>query len=199
MSETLANLKPNEKNPRKISDKQLEMLKKSLEKFGDLSGVIVNRVSGNIVSGHQRHKVLPPDAEIVIEKRFDPPTKYGTSAHGHILIDGERFAYREISVDAVTEKAINLACNQHGGEFDLRAVADWVMELDAANVDLDLLGFTNEELANLMAPVHPATDTEEVNFDGKYRLEIEFKNEEEQAQAFTLLSEQGYAVKIVNI
>lgn len=155
MTETLSSLKPNPENPRKIEPKQLEMLKKSLEQFGDLSGVIVNRVSGNIVSGHQRHKVLPPDAEIVIEKRFDPPTKYGTSAHGHILIDGERFAYREISVDAVTEKAINLACNQHGGEFDLRAVADWVMELDAANVDLDLLGFTNEELANIMAPVHP--------------------------------------------
>lgn len=157
MSEKLSSLQANPKNPRKISDKQLEMLKKSLEQFGDLSGILVNRVTGNIVSGHQRHKVLPPDAEIVIEKRFDPPTKYGTSAHGHILIDGERFAYREISVDAVSEKAINLAANQHGGEFDLRAVADWIMELDQANVDLDLIGFTNEELTNIMAPIHPTS------------------------------------------
>lgn len=115
----------------------------------------MNKASGNLVSGHQRFKVLPPDSEIVIEKRFDQPTKYGTVAQGHILIDGERFAYREISVDDVTEKAMNLAANQHGGEFDLRAVADWIMELDQANVDLDLLGFTNEELANIMAPIHP--------------------------------------------
>jgi len=157
MTETLSSLKPNPSNPRKIEPKQLEMLKKSLEKFGDLSGIIVNKASGNIISGHQRNKVLPPDAEIVIEKRFDQPTKYGTVATGHILIDGERFAYREVSVDDVTEKAMNLAANQHGGEFDLRAVADWIMELDAANLDLDLIGFTNEELANIMAPVHPTS------------------------------------------
>jgi len=36
-------LKPAGYNPRKITDKKLEMLKKSLEEFGDLSGIIFNR------------------------------------------------------------------------------------------------------------------------------------------------------------
>jgi hypothetical protein len=151
----LSDLQANPENPRNISDAQLSMLKKSLEKFGDLSGVVVNETSGNIISGHQRTKVLPPGAEIVIENTLESPSSCGTIATGYILIDGERFSYRRVRVDDTMEKAMNLAANQHGGEFDLSKVAQWVLELDQQNVDLDLLGFSNEELDRIMAPIHP--------------------------------------------
>jgi len=36
----LSDLKPAAYNPRKITDEQLEMLKKSFKKFGDLSGIV---------------------------------------------------------------------------------------------------------------------------------------------------------------
>jgi len=43
-------------NPRTITDEQLKMLNKSLQTFGDLSGIVYNRRTGNLVGGHQRLK-----------------------------------------------------------------------------------------------------------------------------------------------
>ena len=60
----LTDLKSAGYNPRTITDEQLGWLKKSLEEFGDLSGIVFNRRTGNTVGGHQRLKCLPPDAKI---------------------------------------------------------------------------------------------------------------------------------------
>lgn len=88
-----------------------------------------------------------------IDRRFDAPTKTGTVAEGWIEINGERHKYREVDVDPQTEKAMNLAANKHGGDFDMKAVTDWLLELDSHNYDLSTVGFTHEELENIMAPV----------------------------------------------
>ena len=53
-------LKPSEYNPRTLSDKQHEDIKKSLERFGFVDPVIVNKHKDRhniIVGGHQRVKV----------------------------------------------------------------------------------------------------------------------------------------------
>ena len=47
-------LKPASYNPRKISKKAFEGLEVSLKKFGDISGIVWNKRTGNLVSGHQR-------------------------------------------------------------------------------------------------------------------------------------------------
>lgn len=161
----LDELTPNPNNPRKITDEKLEMLKKSLGEFGDLSGIIFNVRSKQLVGGHQRVKALPPDAEIKIELRHDVPTKTGTVAEGFALIDGERFKYREVDWDEIREKAANIAANKHGGEWDLPKLSEWLIELDHHNVDFDLVGFTSEELENFMVPVEkvpPGSDEDSV-------------------------------------
>lgn len=150
----LAELKANPKNPRKISDEKLKMLKKSLEEFGDLSGIIFNRRTKRLAGGHQRIKVLPQDAEITIEKTFKEPTRSGTTAKGTVLIDGEGFVYREVDWDENKEKAANIAANKHGGEWEIPLLAEMILELDHANFPLDLTGFDDKELADLLAPVH---------------------------------------------
>lgn len=147
----LEDLKPNPANPRKITDVKLEMLRKSIAEFGDLSGVIFNRATGQLLGGHQRLKVLPPDAEIV-RHELSEPSPTGTVATGHIMINGERFNYREVSWDENREKAANIAANQHGGEWDYPLLTDWVNDLDAANIDIDLLGFDHGELTRMLAP-----------------------------------------------
>lgn len=151
----LNNLKANPKNPRKISKEQKEMLALSLKKFGDLGGIIFNRASQQLVGGHQRINAMKdgPTPDVTIERKFDTPTRTGTVAEGFIMIDGERFSYREVEWDEQTEKAANIAANQHGGEFDLPQLREWILELDHQNFDLDYIGFTEKELANLMAPV----------------------------------------------
>lgn len=148
----LQDLKPNPKNPRKISKEKLEMLKKSLDEFGDLSGIIFNEQLGYLTGGHQRGKVLPPDAEVVIEQSYNPPSRTGTTAEGYVLIDGERFKYRQVSWDKVKDDAANLAANKHGGEFDLPLLREILLDLDAHNVDMELTGFDKVELEKIIAP-----------------------------------------------
>ena len=86
----IKDLKPNPKNPRKISAEKLDMLEYSMEMFGDISGIIFNRRSGQLEGGHQRGKIIPKDAEIVIEQSYEIPTKTGTVAEGYVLYKGDR-------------------------------------------------------------------------------------------------------------
>lgn len=185
----LKDLRPNARNPRKITDEKLKMLKKSLDVFGDLSGIVFNRKSGQIISGHQRQKVLPAEAKIIIEKKYDKPTKKFTVAEGYIMIDGEKYKYREVMMDEVTEKAANLAANKHGGEFEFPAVADLLLALDAADFDMDLTGYDHEEIENLMAPIGDDKEISKENLDGEeFSLIIVCKNQNVQSALFEELS-----------
>src|SRR5271165_7331278 len=121
----LSELSPNPNNPRKITDKKKEMLKKALAKFGDISGIVYNQKSKQLVGGHQRKEVFGPDAVITIVKKYPKPTRAGTKAEGYITIKGERFSYREVWWDDVTEKAANIAANKGAGEWDKEILGNW--------------------------------------------------------------------------
>lgn len=54
----LSELKPAPYNPREISTEALSGLRQSLEKFGLVDLLVVNRRNMRIVSGHQRYKIL---------------------------------------------------------------------------------------------------------------------------------------------
>lgn len=54
----LADLKPAEYNPRRMSDEAFEGLGHSISRFGMLAHIVWNKRSGNIVGGHQRYKHL---------------------------------------------------------------------------------------------------------------------------------------------
>lgn len=148
-------------NPRKISDDQLSSLKKSYETFGPLHGFIYNRSTNRLVGGHQTKKVIPPDAQVTILKRFDTPTEKGTVAFGYVEYGNEIIPYREVLVDEPTEMAMNLAANKHGGDWDFALLPDAITLIDSANLDLSLTGFSPEELSDIMAPVRAPIEGED--------------------------------------
>lgn len=132
----LSDLAPHPQNPRTITDEKLKQLGKSLKEFGDLSGIVFNKKTKHLIGGHQRLKEFPPDTEVtMIDKE-----------NGFFIIDGKRYSYREVSWNEVTEKAANIAANRHGGEWDLPKLSDWLLELDAANFNMDLVGYSENEL-----------------------------------------------------
>lgn len=153
MGSNLKDLSPNPRNPRRISDEKLGMLKKSILEFGDLGGIVFNETTGRLIGGHQRQKVLPETAEIEIEKQYHEPTRTGTVAEGYVSVDGERYSFRKVRWPEEREKAANIAANKHGGEWELPILSEWLLELDAMNMDMDLTGFDSLELENMMAPV----------------------------------------------
>lgn len=166
---SLAQLAGNPKNPRRVSDKKLEMLKKAIAEFGDLSCIVFNRKSGQLVGGHQRVKVLPPDSEITIRKKYDQPTRTGTIAEGFVEIEGEEFAYREVHWTEAKEKAANIAANKGAGEWDFSQLAEWITELDALGFDKELTMFDDEELERLFGGWETGTesvDKAKENLDG---------------------------------
>ena len=57
----LTDLKPAPYNPREISSDALTGLRRSLEKFGMVDLLVVNRRNMRIISGHQRYKILQED------------------------------------------------------------------------------------------------------------------------------------------
>lgn len=148
----LGDLSPHPKNPRKISDPKLKMLNDSLHRFGDLSGFVFNVRTNRLVGGHQRQKVLPSDAQIH-STPLKNKSNVGTISAGYVLIEGERFAYREVDWDETTETAAMIAANQHGGEWDMKILPDLILEVDENNFAMDLLGFEGPELKDIMAPV----------------------------------------------
>ncbi len=141
----VADLKPNARNPRKITDKRLSQLSKAVEEFGDLSGIVFNRKTKELVSGHQRLKLFEKDTEITIDVAHKKPTKNGTVAEGFIVLRGERFPYREVSWDETRQKAATIAANNSAGSWDNNILGDWLLDIDDMGMDLDLTMFDELE------------------------------------------------------
>lgn len=149
---TLAELTPNERNPRKVTPAKLAALKKALDRFGDLGGVVFNVQSGRLVGGHQRRTALGGDCPIVRTKTYANPTRTGTVAEGYIEVDGEAHRYREVRWDKSTEQAANIAANKGAGVFDEALLGEWFTELEADGFDVGLTMFDSAEIAALRGP-----------------------------------------------
>jgi len=147
----------NPKNPRKITPESLDRLKKSLEKFGDLGGIVLNRRTGQLVGGHQRVAAFKlGEVPATIVESLKKPDKQGTVAWGWIIIDGNRFTYREVDWSPETEAVANLAANKIAGEWDDLQLKSIMADL-APKTDLDGTGFSADEIARLMATPEPHT------------------------------------------
>lgn len=166
----IGDLKPNEENPRKVSDQKLEFLKNSIAEFGDLSGFVHNRRSERIVGGHQRQKVMPPGVTIHITKLYPKPTRIGTVAVGYLLFDGERHSYRQVDWDESKEKAANIAANKGAGSWDDKLLSQWMRDLDEYGFDLDLTMFDEDERSDFLvnpSDFKPGTEADQSRLDEK--------------------------------
>ena len=136
-----------EYNPRRLRADRLDSLHRSMRRFGDLGGIVVNRRTGTVIGGHQRLKAFDGSVEPVIEKRYDPPGKTGTTAEGYVILDGERWRFREVDVSEDRERAMNLAANAHGqGGWDKPKAAKLLQGLAATEEGVEDLGFTQKEV-----------------------------------------------------
>ena len=108
-------LKPAKYNPRKDlkpGDPAYEKIKRSLHEFGYVDPVIWNEVTGNIVGGHQRYKVL---------------TAEGATEIDCVVVHIE---------NPQEEKALNIALNKAVGEWEPVALADLLNDLNQCNQPL---------------------------------------------------------------
>ncbi len=77
-------------NPRKIDAEYLINLHASMREFGDLSGIVRNVRTGNLVGGHQRVKAFDPAWPIQLAPAKD---SVGTVALGHVETPYGRWSF----------------------------------------------------------------------------------------------------------
>lgn len=79
------------RNPRRITQKQFNDLAAWLKKYGDLSGIVHDLNSDQIIGGNQRTKVFNVnECEVELVAQYDRPDEQGTVAHGFIVWRGHR-------------------------------------------------------------------------------------------------------------
>lgn len=132
----LKDLRAAEYNPRKISDEALSGLKASLRSFGDISGIVFNKRTGNLVSGHQRVRALA-------EEHGDDIQIFQEGYEGRIkLPDGTHVRVRYVDWDESMEKAANVAANNPHTQ------GEWTLDVD------DIIAEIQCELPELSASVN---------------------------------------------
>lgn len=151
----LDRLQANPDNPRTITPEKAKALKRALARFGDLGGIVLNRRTGKLVTGHQRSEALRqgPHQAIHILIEHPAPTQTGTVAEGYVSVDGERYTYREVDWSPATAKAAALAANQHAGSWDITGLTAWLGELKASDFEMDLTLFSSAELTPYLPEV----------------------------------------------
>lgn len=153
-------------NPRidlKPGDKEYEKLKKSILTFGYIDPIIVNKQGHVVVGGHQRLKIL--------------------QAMGHKTVD---VSLVDLPLDQ--EKALNIALNKTGGDWDLPKLQDLLAELQETDMDIELTGFDDLEIENLLSSV---LDGEEEKPAKKPAVEDDFDAEEEAAKIKAPVTKPG--------
>ena len=116
----LSDLNPAPYNPRKDlkpGDPEFEKLRRSIETFGFVEPLIVNRRTGNtVVGGHQRLKVLK---------------KLGHTEAECVIVD----------LPETEEKALNVALNKVSGDWDVPKLDALIADIRMSDFDVTLTGF----------------------------------------------------------
>ncbi|REJ65842.1 MAG: hypothetical protein DWQ31_16650 [Planctomycetota bacterium] len=204
--DSLAQLTGDAANPRKISDEGAAGLAKSLEKFGDLSGIVFNVQTGELVTGHQRVKQIQakwPEAKIEVVD----------TDRGVIRIDAERFfAVRVVDWSKAKQRAANVAANNAKiqGKFtsdlstylleveaelseELPTVLDDCLLTELMAAGMDLTDATEDEATD------EAEDLNEAAIEESYQLVVTCKDEAQQKEMHQRLTKEGFAVRVLTI
>lgn len=119
----VSDLKPAKYNPRvtlESGEREYESLKKSLNKFGTVVPIIVNKRNNVIVGGHQRLNVLKELGKEEVEV---------------VLVD----------LDEKDEKRLNLALNKVDGRWDYQKLDEIIHGM--TDEELAFTGFINSKIA----------------------------------------------------
>lgn len=109
-------------NPRTITDKEYEELKRSLREFGYVAPILVNTYNNHIIGGNQRWEAL------------------------------KELGYTKLKVATVhitdinEEKALNVRLNNPSGDNDIEKLDKLFQDLEFSGFDATLTGFNTDRL-----------------------------------------------------
>ena len=129
----ISKLKPARYNPRQISTKQYNDLKKSIERFGLVDPIIINKNENVVIGGHQRLKIIKSLGEKTI---------------GCVVLD----------LTKEQERELNIRLNKNTGEFDfdilstefdIDELVDWGFKHIDLGLNIDKIDEDKEDIATI--------------------------------------------------
>ena len=113
------------KNPRTLTDRQRRDLARNLRELGDLSGIVHDLNSDEIIGGNQRSEIINiNDCEIVLTSEGEEPDDQGTVAIGYVIWNGSHYNYRQVRWTPKQCEKANIIANKGGGEWDYDMLAN---------------------------------------------------------------------------
>lgn len=142
-------INPAKYNPRKDlqpGDPEYEKLRRSIEEFGFIEPLVWNSRTGCLVGGHQRFKILLEQGATEVECSI-------------------------VDLDEAKEKALNIALNKIGGDWDYHKLAELLEDIQLTGLDVELTGFDSAEIDKLMSSFLYELEPEEDDFNLEEELE----------------------------
>jgi ParB-like chromosome segregation protein Spo0J len=119
-------LRPDPANPRRIGERELESLTRSLKEFGFVQPILVRKSDNVVIGGHQR---------------LTAARRLGLKTVPVIFLD--------LGVEQA--RLLNLALNKISGQWDQELLARMLADLKPIeDIDLSLSGFSEDELDRLL-------------------------------------------------
>lgn len=183
-------IKPAKYNPRKITDNELNKLKKSIQEYGLVDPLIINLNNMTIISGHQRYKIL--------QEENNKTGKYETLQLYKMGDVGWVFTDETLTIPTESyEKGLNIALNKISGEWDytkLNKLMDELLEDKTFNINLT--GFNDLDMESLNKNLEDLEFEQNNPNNMILSMVIDCQDETELNQLYSRLDEEGYDIKV---
>jgi len=168
----ISSLTPDPTNARRHGKKNMEAIKGSLAKFGQVEPIIVNSRTGIVVGGNGR---LTAMAEL-----------------GHTECDVVR-----LDLNAVEASALALALNRTGelAEWDEDVLGKTLTALKSEGFGLLDIGFDASFFAAISDDVEGGTSAGGGDAEQVFSLSVTCESDDQQQELFTELRDRGFKVK----
>ena len=126
-------LKPATYNPRQISTKQYNDLKKSIERFGLVDPIIINKNGNVVVGGHQRLKICKELKHTELDC---------------VVLDLSKAEERELNI-RLNKNTGDFDMDILANEFDIDELTDWGFKHIDLDINIDKIDDDTEDSATI--------------------------------------------------
>lgn len=184
-------LKPYRKNSRTHSSEQILQIKESIKTYGFTNPLLIDD-NYNLIAGHGRLEAIK--ALNKVDFKENPINEIPC-----IIVSGLSENDYKALVIADNKIALNAG-------WDLDILKDKLSLLENENYNLDLIGFSDDELGELLKEnlEYKSNGGEyienlEKEIKEKFRLLIELNNEDELENLYNELKDKGYICKVLSL
>lgn len=201
-------LKPYPRNNKRHPKKQIEDIARNIKKLG-YRELITAEQDGTIIGGHGRWEAL----KLLVEQGYEEFKNIYVAVH-------EDLTPREAA-------QLRIAFNKlaDGAEYDFDALQAEVAQFKMEDIELDVLGFSDDELANFMSshdlgslladldslqkpPAGPSTEVgasvddaglppRNATYKSAFLITVECKDEKDQEYVYSLMTGHGYRCRVL--